>query len=228
MNDSWIKLFRKFKEWEWYKDNNTKSLFIEILLSANFEDKKWQGIIIHRGEFITSIEELGVAIGLTRQQIRYSLNKLKVTNEVTIQTNKHYTLIKVNKFNNYQEVTNQLTINEPSSNHPVTTTKEYKNIKKEKNNYKEEFNSFLKNFNEKAGGRNYGVLTKRQELFSLRRKIFSLDQLLRATQNLFGNDFYSGNNDRHWSAEPEFLLRTDEQVDKFLNLDVKKQELIKL
>lgn len=133
-NQGWIKLFRKFKDWEWYKDINTKTLFIEILLSANFEDKKWQGIQIHRGEYITSIEKICEEIGLTRQQVRYSLNKLKVTNEVTIQTNKHYTLIKVNKYNDYQEVTNQVTINEPSSNHPVTITKEYKNDKNDKNN----------------------------------------------------------------------------------------------
>lgn len=125
--EGWVKLFRKFKEWEWYRDSNTKDLFIEIILTANFENKKWQGQIIHRGELVTSIEKIGNEIGLTRQQTRTSLNKLKSTNEITIQSNKHFTLIKVNKYNEYQESTNQITIKEPSDNHPITTTKEYKN-----------------------------------------------------------------------------------------------------
>lgn len=209
-NNTWIKLFRKFKEWEWYKDNNTKSLFIEILLSTNFKDKKWQGIVIHRGEFITSIEKLGNEIGLTRQQVRYSLNKLKVTNEVTIQTNKHFTLIKVNKFNDYQEVTNQLTNNEPSINHPVTTTKELKNIRNK------EITTYLSSFNEKFKTK-YQPTSERIKKLNLRLKIFTLEEILKALDNLSKSEFHQGTNDRGWKADADFLIRSDEQVDKWLN-----------
>lgn len=36
--DGHIKLFRKFLDWGWYQDINTKVLFIHMLLKANWKD----------------------------------------------------------------------------------------------------------------------------------------------------------------------------------------------
>jgi len=83
--EGWIKIHRKMLEWEWYNDNNTKILFLHLLLTANHKDKKWQGKIIKRGQKITSIQHLADETNLTVQQIRTSLNKLKSTGEITIQ-----------------------------------------------------------------------------------------------------------------------------------------------
>ena len=79
MEQGYIKLFRKFEDWEWYKDTNTKSLFLHLLLSANHKDSKWQGIEIKRGQLITSIQHLVDELGndYTKQKIRTSLEKLK-------------------------------------------------------------------------------------------------------------------------------------------------------
>ena len=38
-NNSWIKIYRSMLDWEWYSDNNTKSLFIHCLIKANYEEK---------------------------------------------------------------------------------------------------------------------------------------------------------------------------------------------
>lgn len=129
MTDSWIKLFRKFREWEWYDDSNTKSVWLEILLTANFEDKSWHGIVVKRGQLITSTSHLSKNLDISTQSIRTCLNKLKSTNELTIKTTAHYTLITVNKYNSYQESTNQLTNNQQTTNKQLTTTKEAKNVK---------------------------------------------------------------------------------------------------
>ena len=56
----YIKLFRQFSDWEWYKDINTKCLFLHCLISANFKDAKWQGIVVKRGQFITSLAHLAL------------------------------------------------------------------------------------------------------------------------------------------------------------------------
>ena len=49
----WIKLHRKFKEWEWYQDENTKSVFIHLLLDANHKDKKWRGnTLVHENSLV--------------------------------------------------------------------------------------------------------------------------------------------------------------------------------
>lgn len=42
-NTTYIKLFRKIDNWEWYKDIPTKVLFFHLLIRVNFTEKKWQG-----------------------------------------------------------------------------------------------------------------------------------------------------------------------------------------
>jgi len=131
-NNTWIKLFRKFREWEWYQDSNTKDLFLEILLTANTVDKKWHGIDIKRGQLLTSRIKLSNILGISEQSVRTSLTKLKSTNEITIKSTNRYTLITVNKFNDYQQLTNKLTNNQPTTNQQLTTTKECKERKNAK------------------------------------------------------------------------------------------------
>ena len=53
---SWIKIYRSLLDWEWYDDINTCRLFIHLLLTANYEDKKWHGMVIKRGQrFCSSV-----------------------------------------------------------------------------------------------------------------------------------------------------------------------------
>jgi len=133
-NNTWIKLFRKFREWEWYQDSNTKDLFLEILLTANTVDKKWHGIDIKRGQLLTSRIKLSNILGISEQSVRTSLTKLKSTNEITIKSTNKYTIITVNKFDDYQQLTNKSTNEQPTTNQQLTTTK---NIKNKENNKEE-------------------------------------------------------------------------------------------
>ena len=79
--DGFIKLHRKFIEWEWYTDNNVKILFLHLLLSVNHKDNKWRGQLVKKGSFITSYEKLAIATNLTIQQVRTALDHLKSTGE---------------------------------------------------------------------------------------------------------------------------------------------------
>jgi hypothetical protein len=127
--ESWIKLFRKIREWEWYQDGNTFRLFLELILTANIEDKKWRGVDVKRGQIITGRIKLSKILGVSEQSIRTSLTKLKSTNELTIKSTNKYTLITINNYNLYQQLTNKSTNEQPTTNQQLTTTKEYKNIR---------------------------------------------------------------------------------------------------
>ena len=137
MNDGFIFLHRKFKEWEWYKNINVKTLFMHCLIMANFKDNKWQGIDIKRGSFITSIKSLSTETGLSDRQIRTALDKLILTSELTNKSTNKYRLITVLKYNEYQtfdkQTDKQTTIKRQSNDNQMTTTNNDNNLKKENN-----------------------------------------------------------------------------------------------
>lgn len=100
--NGWIKLHRQFMEWEWYTDQNAKSVFIHCLLMANVEDKEWRGVKINRGSFITSIGKISINTGLSIKSIRVALDKLKKTSEILTEGASQWTMITVCKYECYQ------------------------------------------------------------------------------------------------------------------------------
>lgn len=141
----WIKIHRRLLQWEWYSDTNTVRLFLHLLLNANYEDKRWRGFEIKRGQLVTGRLKLSEETNLSQQQVRTCLERLKSTNEITIKTTNKYTVITINKYEEYQQTgqennqeinqqdNQQITNKQPTNNQQITTTKEYKNNKKERN-----------------------------------------------------------------------------------------------
>lgn len=137
MHRGYIKEYRKIVDWEWYTDVNTCHLFRHCLYKANIEDKKWRGQFVARGSFITSLEHLSHETGLSIQQVRTALNKLKSTNELTSTSTSHNTVITVNNYDLYQDINmrdnKRITNEQQTNNKQITTTKECKEYKNEKN-----------------------------------------------------------------------------------------------
>ena len=95
-------------EWQWYKDTIVKVVFIHCLLMANYADKKWQNIIIKRGQFKTTITQLAEELNLSSKQVRVSLEKLKETDEIKVVGANKYSLITVCKYDDYQQKNSEL------------------------------------------------------------------------------------------------------------------------
>lgn len=129
MSNGWIKIHRKLLDWEWYDEPNVMRLFLHLLLKANHKDKSYRGTLIKKGMLLTGRDLLAKETGLSIQQIRTAINKLKSTNEITIKTNKQGSVIQIVKYEEYQIVTNIVTNKQPDSNQQLTTNK---NVKKEK------------------------------------------------------------------------------------------------
>lgn len=133
-----IKLFRSFKDWEWYTDSKTVHLFIHILLNANWKPKRWKGIEVQRGQFITSYDNLSFHTGMTKQEVRTRLKRLEKTGEINTRTNRQFTLITVCKYDTYQQVDDE--VNTPSNTratHDQHTTNTRLTPTKESKEYKE-------------------------------------------------------------------------------------------
>jgi len=144
--NGYIKLFRRIKEWKWYKKIKTFKAFIHCLIEANYTDKEFEKEIIPRGSFLTSRKKFAEECGLTEQETRSAWTNLKSTNEITIKSTSHGTLITVVNYENYQpllenltsESTSVLTNNQPANNQQITTTKNNKEIKEYKEEIKKE------------------------------------------------------------------------------------------
>jgi hypothetical protein len=143
MKDGWLKLHRQFLNWEWYNDINVKVLFLHLLLRVNIEDKKWCGRTIKAGSLATSIKHLSEETGLTQQQIRTALTKLKKTGEINKQTTSQNTLISINNWDVYQTNNKQITNEQQTNNKQITTTKEIKKERNKENNISSDFENFF-------------------------------------------------------------------------------------
>lgn len=134
---SWIKLHRRFLEWEWADVPEMVSLFVHLLLLANHEGKKWHGETIERGQILTSREALSESTGLSVRTVRTCLSRLEQTGEILRKTTSKNTIITICNYDRYQvsdeaerpASDQQVTSNRPASDQQVTTTKNIKNIR---------------------------------------------------------------------------------------------------
>lgn len=143
MCNGWIKLHRKILDWEWFTSPSTLQLFIYLLLRANKEDKKWRGILIKRGQLVTSVATISEETKLSTQQVRTSLNRLKSTNEITSKTTNRFTLVTVCKYESYQlyeeveQQTKQQALQQTNNKQITNKQQQHKNNKNIRNNKKE-------------------------------------------------------------------------------------------
>lgn len=134
-NQGFIFLHRKFLKWEWSSEPNMVALFIHILLSANYESKKWKGISIERGQFLTSLPSLSAAVGLSVQQVRTCLKRLVESGEITDNSTNKYRLITICKYDDYQpqnvdenrQSNRQITGKQQTNNRQVTDNQQQHN-----------------------------------------------------------------------------------------------------
>ena len=133
--NGYIKIWRKMTEWEWYQDGNTFRVFMHLLLLANHEDKKWKGLLIKRGQRVTSLNKLSAELGLSKQEIRTALCKLQATHEITCEATHKHTVVTIENYSNYQVDTRESnTQNNTQPNTVATLNKNDKNIRIQENN----------------------------------------------------------------------------------------------
>lgn len=109
MIEGFIKLQRKLTQWEWYDDIPTKVLFLHLLLTVNWKDKKWRGVEIKRGQILTGVPTLAEQTNLSQMQVRRALSNLTDTKEINRQTTSRYSIITLNNYNEYQKNNSQTT-----------------------------------------------------------------------------------------------------------------------
>lgn len=158
MNNGWIKIHRKSLESSVWQNPTVWWVWSWCLMKASHQKHKFpfnnQDIEVDEGEFITGITKACEELKLTSQKYRTAIKYLQNTKRITIKTTNRFSLIKVNKWQEYQvdnKPTNKpITNKQQTNNKPITTYNKGKNEKNVKNREhtqitKDFFNN--KNFN---------------------------------------------------------------------------------
>lgn len=165
MDNSWIKLHRKFIEsplWKYSIQAHYPlliSFWIYLLTSANWEEKKWydgkQEVLIPPGSLIFSLKHMAEFFELKSvQPIRTCIKHLENMKMITHTSTSKWTQVWIVNWGKYQMTDNSnnthtnkpLTNDKQTANKPLTTTKEYKNIRN-KELYREELLEILSVWN---------------------------------------------------------------------------------
>ena len=133
---------RSIMDLPFYTDDKAFKLFYHCLLKANFKPKNWHGIIIKRGQFVSSYGNLADELQWSVQSVRTYVSKLEKLKALTKDSTTQYTVITVCAYEAYASCNVEtdipanivLTKEQQRSNKGLTTTKERnKEINKKKN-----------------------------------------------------------------------------------------------
>lgn len=130
---TWVKIDRNILDWEWYQNANTMRLFIHLILKANIKDCRFEGIVVRRGQLVTSYPKLSQELSLSVQAARTAVSHLKSTGEITVRRYPNFSLITVVNYDRYQDrLTVKSTGKQQSSNRLSTVNQQQsKNIRME-------------------------------------------------------------------------------------------------
>jgi len=81
-----------------------------------------------------------------------------------------------------------------------------------------EWQAFFAHFKEKSGQTRTVDTADRRAKYRTRRKTFSSEEMMEAVDNCYKDAFYSGKNNRNWTANIDYILRNDEVLDRLLQL----------
>ena len=134
--EGFIKIYRKLLKWEWHDDPNTGWLFVVLLLLANYEDTKWRGKVVGRGQLVASLRKLSEESGVSVRSIRTGLERLKGCGVIDYKATNKFHHITILNYDSYQsreaESDKKVTNNRQTTDKRLTNTI-FKKEKKDKN-----------------------------------------------------------------------------------------------
>ena len=141
---------KEIKRHEYFTDIKTFHLFFWLLSDANFKEGNCNGILVKRGQKLTSVNSLIIETGLTLSEVKTALKKLIKSNHILANTTNKNTLLTVVKYEYYvssnESVDKPMTNERQTNDKPMTTIEVNNKINKEISKERERVNSSLSHF----------------------------------------------------------------------------------
>lgn len=209
--NGWVKLNRSMLDWEWYDDTNTKVVFLHLLLTANWEEKRYHGHVIKEGDTIIGLNALAEELGLSVRQVRTALEHLKMTGEITVKATNKFSIVTIENWAKYQVddlPSDKQTTNERQTNDiQPTTPKEIKNIR-----IKEDIYTCISKWNEicvdfpKVMKADSG--STRYKTIKARLDEYGLDKITEVFTKVQASSFLKGEGNRGWKASFDWVMKS--------------------
>ena len=134
----YIKIHRKIKQWQHYKEPAIKAVFVDLLLDAAHKPTWQSGVRLAVGECISSTRTLAANNGLAAHTVTKALNLLIESGEIARRRVGNTTIFKILKYADYQDKSSKSVANgnTPKSGVAKCDTPPHCNItiKKDNNN----------------------------------------------------------------------------------------------
>jgi len=99
----YIKLPSDFQHWKYYDNTEMVRLFLHIILVAKRSRCIENGVVIDKGQALISRRSICRELGISEGNYRTLIKKLIHDGYCSIRSNNHYSLITVNRYDNYLE-----------------------------------------------------------------------------------------------------------------------------
>lgn len=97
-----MKLWRSIEDWEWYNDVPCRLLFMHCLVKVNRLPGTFQGEPIAPGEWPTSLPKMALGAGISEQQVRTAINKLRSTGDIRDRSTGAFRVVSVCNWEHWQ------------------------------------------------------------------------------------------------------------------------------
>lgn len=122
-----------------------------------------------------------------------------------------FTVVSIKNYDLYQDINAQSNAQSNAQNNHRVMTNNKDN--KDNNNH---IGDYIQKYNDLFGSHSQ-VTAGRKLKYSARLKVFTHEQIMQALHNLSENKFARGDSSSGWVADADYLIRSDENVDKYLN-----------
>lgn len=103
-NTGFVKISRKLAESDLMRNPVSLSVFLFILLRANYRDGEYNGVPILRGEAVITYPLLATACGITISQARTAIKNLILTGRIAVKKYPKFSVVSVIKYNAFQNI----------------------------------------------------------------------------------------------------------------------------
>lgn len=127
--EGYVTVSRRIADSPLMREPVTFSVFMYLLLCANYRDGECSGIVIKRGEAVTSYPRIALGVGITERQARTALQKLVKSGWVTVRRYSKFSVVTISDFESYQGVSKKSQSNDSENVRDMSPSKEINNNK---------------------------------------------------------------------------------------------------